>query len=226
MSAKNVLHIFETIDTEEKAYWLGFLYADGSVGSNEAKIELGLAEQDLHQIEKFRDFIGIQNKISYRKNTKSYRFSFRSKSCKEDLIKQGCVPKKSLVLQFPTKEQVPDKFLKDFIRGYFDGDGWFTNTESCFQVGIVSTEDFILGLLERMQELLPNLKYDSALYQNHKGNNVTKKYYFNSFKDVYIFLNWIYTNAQVYLDRKYEHYQDFLKNGSKYHKTKQQIQII
>ena len=46
------------------------------------------------------------------------------------------------------------------------------------------------------------------------------------FKDVYIFLNCIYTNAQVYLDRKYEHYQDFLKNGSKYHKTKQQIPII
>ena len=66
MSAKNVLHIFEKIDTEDKAYWLGFLYADGSVGSKENKIELGLAEQDLHHIEKFRDFIGINNKISYR----------------------------------------------------------------------------------------------------------------------------------------------------------------
>ena len=63
MSAKNVLHNFETIDTEEKAYWLGFLYADGSVSSNEDKIELGLAEQDMHHIEKFRDFIGINNKI-------------------------------------------------------------------------------------------------------------------------------------------------------------------
>ena len=43
MSAKNVLHIFEKIDTEDKAYWLGFLYADGSVGFKENKIELGLA---------------------------------------------------------------------------------------------------------------------------------------------------------------------------------------
>ena len=43
MSAKNVLNIFNKIDTEEKAYWLGFLYADGSVGSKEDKIELGLA---------------------------------------------------------------------------------------------------------------------------------------------------------------------------------------
>lgn len=102
MSAKNVLRHFENIDTEEKAYWLGFLYADGCVGSAEDKIELGLAEQDFHHIEKFRDFIGINNKISYRPSTKSYRYSFRSSSCKQDLIKQGCVPKKSLVLKYPT----------------------------------------------------------------------------------------------------------------------------
>ena len=63
MSAKNVLYNFEKIDTEEKAYWLGFLYADGSVGSKDDRIELGLAEKDFHHIEKFRDFIGINNKI-------------------------------------------------------------------------------------------------------------------------------------------------------------------
>ena len=96
MSAKNVLRYFENIDTEEKAYWLGFLYADGSVGSAEDKIELGLAEKDLKQIEKFKECLGLKNKICYREATKSYRISFRSQSCKQDLIKQGCVPKKSL----------------------------------------------------------------------------------------------------------------------------------
>ena len=102
MSAKNVLYNFETIDTEEKAYWLGFLYADGSVGSNDDRIELGLAERDLHHIEKFRDFIGINNKISYREKTKSYRYAFKSQNCKQDLINKGCVPRKSLILKYPT----------------------------------------------------------------------------------------------------------------------------
>lgn len=50
MSAKNILTYFENIDTEEKAYWLGFLYADGYVNANEDKIELCLAEKDFHHL--------------------------------------------------------------------------------------------------------------------------------------------------------------------------------
>lgn len=214
MSAKNVLKIFETINTEEKAYWLGFLYADGSVGSKEHKIELGLAEQDLKQIEKFRDFIGIANKISYRSSTKSYRYSFRSESCKMDLIKQGCVPKKSLILKFPTKEQVPQNLIRHFIRGYFDGDGWFTNTESCFQAGIIGTEDFIKGFLDNIE--IQNK--DNKIFTVHREDGA-KRYVFGAYADVLNFLNWIYKDATIYLDRKYEHYLNFINNGSKYHKA-------
>ena len=89
MSATNNIRNFEIIDTEEKAYWLGFLYADGSVSSTDNRIELGLAEKDLNHIEKFKEFIGVPNKISYRPQTKSYRYMFKSIPCKEDLIKQG-----------------------------------------------------------------------------------------------------------------------------------------
>jgi DNA-binding transcriptional regulator WhiA len=214
MSAKNVLTNFEIIDSEEKAYWLGFLYADGSVGSAEDKIELGLAEKDLKHIEKFRDFMGISNKISYRESTKSYRMSFRSKKCKEDLIDKGCVPKKSLILKFPTKEQVPEHLLKHFIRGYFDGDGWFTNTESCFQVGIIGTEDFIKGFLDSIE----NINKNNKIFTVHRDNGA-KRYIFGAYQDVLNFLNWIYKDSNVYLDRKYEHYLDFIQNGSKYHKN-------
>lgn len=214
MSAKNVLRIFETIDTEEKAYWLGFLYADGSVGSKEHKIELGLAEQDLKQIEKFRDFIGIENKISYRPLTKSYRYSFRSESCKEDLIKQGCVPKKSLILKFPTENQVPKDLIRHFIRGYFDGDGWFTNTESCFQIGLIGTEDFIKGFLDNIEIY----NKENKIFNVHREKGA-KRYVFGAYADVLNFLNWIYKDATIWLDRKYEHYLDFINNGSKYHKA-------
>ena len=207
MSAKNVLTQFHTIDTEEKAYWLGFLYADGSVGSKEDKVELGLAEKDYHHLEKFKNFIGLPNKISYRESTKSYRYSFRSKSCKQDLISQGCIPKKSLILKFPTEEQVPRELIRHFIRGYFDGDGWFSNTGSCFQVGIIGTEDFIKGFLE----YAPITK-DNKIFIVHREGGA-KRYVFSKLEDVTNFLNWIYKDSKIYLDRKYEHYLEFLEKG-------------
>jgi hypothetical protein len=120
---KNNIDIFQNIDTEEKAYWLGFLYADGCVHSQENKIELGLAEKDYEHLNKFRNFLQIKNKIAYRDSTKSYRLSFRSKKSKQDLIALGYIPCKSLLLHFPNSQQVPDYLIKHFIRGYFDGDG-------------------------------------------------------------------------------------------------------
>ena len=215
MSAKNVLTNFEIIDTEEKAYWLGFLYADGSVGSKEDKIELGLAEKDLKHIEKFRDFMNITNKISYREKTKSYRMSFRSAKCKQDLIDKGCIPKKSLILDFPNENQVPKHLIRHFIRGYFDGDGWFTNTESCFQIGIIGTENFINGFLNSIK----NTNKDNKIFDVHRKNGA-KRYVFVVYDDVLNFLNWIYKDSNIYLERKYNSYLDFIQNGSKYHKTK------
>ena len=67
---------------------------------------------------KFKNFIGLPNSINYRAKTDAYRYSFRSQSCKADLIKQGCMPAKSLILKFPTEKQVPKNLLAPFIRGY------------------------------------------------------------------------------------------------------------
>lgn len=214
MSIKNVFTNFEVIDTEEKAYWLGFLYADGYVSLKENKIELSLSTQDLTHIEKFRDFMKIKNKISYRKNTNSYRISFRSIKCKEDLINKGCVPNKSLTLSFPNNEKVPSNLIRHFIRGYFDGDGWFTNTDSCFQVGIIETEGFIKGFLNVVNDINKTCK----IFDVHREDGA-KKYIFGAYSDVLFFLNWIYKDSKIYLSRKYEKYLDFIINGSKYHKT-------
>lgn len=215
MSAKNNFNHFEKIDNEEKAYWLGFLYADGYVSKNENKIELGLAEKGFAHIEKFKNFIGNNNKISYRTRTKSYRYSFRSTKCKEDLINKGCVPNKSLILKFPNESQVPNNLIRHFIRGYFDGDGWFTNTNSTLQIGFIGTEDFIKGTLKHLNGYI---NIDNKILNVHRENGA-KRYMFSALKDVANFLNYIYKDSNIYLNRKYDNYQDFIKNGSKHHKN-------
>lgn len=209
-------YIFEKINSEEKAYWLGFLYADGSVGSSDNRTELNLAEKDLNHVEKFKNFIGLDNKISYKEKTKAYRYSFKDKIFKEILINKGCVPKKSLILEFPNEKQVPREFIRHFIRGYFDGDGCFCNTPLTFEAGFISTENFIRECLKVLPE---EVKKTYPLINVHRDNGA-KKYAFYRYQDVKIFLDFMYKDATIYLDRKYNLYLDFIENGSKKHKTK------
>lgn len=51
-------NIFDVIDSEEKAYWLGFLFADGYISSSKNTIELSLALKDKEHLEKFAKFMG------------------------------------------------------------------------------------------------------------------------------------------------------------------------
>lgn len=200
--------IFEIINNEEKAYWLGFLEADGCIhnGNNyDYRIELGLKEEDLYHLEKFKNFIGKDNKISYRKQSKSYRYNFRNKKVWSDLIALGCTPQKSLTLAFPSVEQVSDQFLLPFLRGYFDGDGsfWYKNK---FGLNILSSKDFLQGLKERYQPFSNLSIYPIHYDRPDKGQRLQtgNKMIVNKF------LFDIYNNATIYLDRKFQKYQNYL----------------
>lgn len=200
--------LFETIDSEESAYWLGFLDADGCVhnGNNyDYKIEISLKEEDRHHLEKFRDFIGKDNKISDRVKTKAVRYSFRNKTIWQNLINLGCVPHKSLILQFPTEEQVSNKLLLPFLRGYFDGDGSFWYGDS-LGLNILSSKDFLLGLKQRYTPFKDISIYPVHYERPYKGQRIQT----GNKQLILQFLFDIYDNANIYLDRKYNKYQDFL----------------
>lgn len=130
---------FKKIDTSEKAYWLGFLYADGCITRfyrNEKlksmSLELTLQDEDCNHLIKFKNAlesnVPIQHKV-IRNKYKSDRIVINCTSMCRDLIELGCTPVKSLTLEFPNNNILPDKYLRDFIRGYFDGDGGVSYTE-------------------------------------------------------------------------------------------------
>jgi intein-encoded DNA endonuclease-like protein len=198
-------NVFNKIDSEEKAYWLGFLYADGTVRSREGdnQIELSLQESDYNHLEKFRKFIENNNKIAYRKKQKAYRYCVRSKQIKQDLIKLGCTPKKSLTLIFPTKEQVPDQYLRHFVRGYTDGDGSLCVTKGKMHYELLGTENFLIGLQERTNDL-----FNATIHINHPGSEV-KRIVLGAAKQVKDICDWLYKDSNVYLDRKYQKYYNY-----------------
>jgi hypothetical protein len=113
---------FNVIDTNEKAYWLGFLAADGAIFCNDRQysVTLDLQPGDLHWLERFRDTIAPGATIT-RHGTRSCSVSIGSKEMYGDLVALGVGPRKSNNLSWPN---IPESFVIPFILGYFDGDGW------------------------------------------------------------------------------------------------------
>jgi hypothetical protein len=115
---------FHSIDTNEKAYWLGFLAADGTVyiGGRQHAVRLDLQPRDLHWLTRFRDTIAPGAKITQHAE-RSFSVSIGSREMVQDLVALGIGPRKSNTLEWP---HIPEPFVKPFLLGYFDGDGSFS----------------------------------------------------------------------------------------------------
>ena len=201
--------VFENIDSEEKAYWLGFIYADGYI-SDDNSFELSLKISDSNHLEKFKKFLNYDGKITLDTKVGRCRLMFRNKKIGGDLKNLGCIPRKSLVLKFPTKFQVPEYLLNHFIRGYFDGDGSINGIKNSISISVLGTNDFLSKMLINFQ-LFSVLKV-----KNVKGSE--KVFYFQiSGSNARKFLYTIYKNSIVSLDRKYDLYIEHFK---KYNKEK------
>lgn len=134
---------FNVIDTDEKAYWLGFIAADGTVvcNSRQYSVILDLQPRDLHWLERFRDTIAPGAKIT-KHGSRSCSVSIGSKEMVRDLMALGIGPRKSNTLEWP---DIPEAFVIPFLLGYFDGDGSFTPRagRSGYQWLLLGTLDFL-----------------------------------------------------------------------------------
>ena len=197
-------HFFDVIDTEEKAYWLGFLSADGYVRGNQVAIHL--AEIDRAHIEKFRSAIGAENPIMFKENggvNKSVAINICSDEMAFALKSHGVVEGKTYTLKPATT--VPEHLLRHYWRGCVDGDG-------CIYIGVdnrrgtkcpsitinfVGTEWITEGLGKFVSSHIKTCASshrvkDSSLFQiGYCGRSTPKKV-----------IGLLYSGASVYLDRK------------------------
>lgn len=202
-------NFFDSIDTEEKAYWLGFIYADGCIMQNTYSFELGLSTQDEGHIIKFIKDIAFTGKIYYKKN--SISCCLRSKHFWTILNSYGCVPKKSLKLVFPNENIFKDKTLiRHFIRGYFDGDGCISQY---VHQTIVSPHIEVIGTKLFLQEILKHSKCDAKFKHDNRHSENTFSLEFTKQNGI-DFINYLYQNCSIYLDRKFQKF-NFFKNGSR-----------
>ena len=191
-------NVFEKIDTEEKAYWLGFLYADGYINEEHNFITLGLAEKDKEHIEKFQSFLETDLPYQDRLNNGGYPcrfFRISDKKLVKDLVNQGCKQNKSLTSK-PDFE-MNDKFLIHWTRGLFDGDGSiYPNKENKivrYRINLCGTKEILLKVQE-IWDIDRKLDFNRSI----------PKFVLCKKDEVNRILRLMYDEATIYLNRKYE----------------------
>lgn len=202
---------FKVIDTEGKAYFLGLLYADGNISNKkQAVVRLTLQESDKEILEKLKKELSYGCPLSFSKSKiKNRQNTFTLYLCnfmiKENLISLGCIPRKSFLLRFPTFNQVPKSLVHHFIRGYFDGDGCIclagTPTFS-----ILSTRNMIENINQIFHE---NTGIGIKKLETHP-NKINMQYRISGNKQIIKVYNFLYKDASLYLNRKFNKFQQLL----------------
>lgn len=206
--------VFDKIDTTEKAYWLGFLMADGYNHQKHNCVALRLQGEDREILEKFKLFMHTNvpiytfsriTKVNKLKKTYCEINITSSKLCNA-LANLGCIEGKTYLLEFP---QIEERFYSHFIRGYFDGDGCISITNRKdrknnynYQFNIVGKESFLL----RVKEILCKETGVSNTKIRNRTGNFAKRISWNGRLVCKRILDYLYKDATIYLLRKYEKY--------------------
>ena len=174
-------HYFKNIDTPQKAYFLGLLMADGCItekkrNPNNKTLRIELCIEDKYILEEFaraldstltvKESFGngkpyeVGGKIYYNNKHECY-FSLGCIELIEDLMQYGCVPRKSKILK--KLPDIPEDLYKDFILGFYDGDGIASVGKSHY-MGFVGTKEFLENIAKQIKKDTglpePNVNYN------------------------------------------------------------------
>ena len=194
---------FNKIQTEEDAYWLGFILADGYIGGGKKPFfQIKLGAKDKNHLIKFIKYMGYDTEdviketteMSYTKDNLCYVIKISCKQISENLEKY-CLHGAKSEKEIPYMLNNID-LEKHYIRGIIDGDGWIRTTQDGFGIcGSYETLEYIKNFINK------NIV-------NVENNNITShgtiyKFELTSKIKTELILNYFYKDSTIYLDRKY-----------------------
>lgn len=196
---------FDNIDTPNKAYILGFLWADGHNNTQKGIVEMRLQERDKHILYDISQEMKNERPLYYvaekRPNHQgTYRIYITSRQISDALLQYGMPSNKTYILEWPIN--LSDDLIPHFLRGFTDGDG---------SVGISFVE--WVGtkmMMKKIQEILfAKLGVPCTIYDTK--NDIIKTIKISRKQYVRRILDWIYRDADLKLDRKFLKYQENCK---------------
>lgn len=210
---------FDEINTEEKAYFIGFLYADGYNDEKHGIVSISLRYDDREILEKLRTIVGSTKPLQYikynSKNSKrenQFRVILVSRHMSERLADLGMMQAKTFKIIFP--KWLDKKLYSHFIRGYFDGDGHvgisYKDDKKNGRFGIVGTKEFCESIKDILKiECNANLGIRKRFNSKPESYNIVQAECGGNLQVLRI-LNYIYCDSNIYMERKHEKYLEIL----------------
>jgi hypothetical protein len=190
---------FRRINTEEQAYALGFLYADGSVRLAPAPtVQVALKPEDRGHLQKLLDLLEADYVIY--DHAVSCSFTITSQQLVHDLCRHAVVPAKSRIAVPP---ELPPRLARHFWRGVFDGDGCISPDVRLINlVGTLSTVQVFQSVC---QEIVPASR---ALVHCVRKQRHTWQYNLSGVFGLAV-LDELYRDARIALDRKVALWEEY-----------------
>lgn len=219
---------FENLDSENKAYWLGFIAGDGNVTDH--TFNLWLSSKDETHLLLLKRELAWNGKLLQHNKYNTVGFSIKSLKMTMDLANYGIIPNKTFILEFP---HLNEDLTRHFIRGYFDADGCIYRARRTSSSGknrryirysggfeILGNNNFLSDMqLELVRIGLPKTSL------NYPNQNISRLRY-GGIESLRIIYRYLYQDANIYMGRKQklfkyvlDNYHSEIKCNDSVHKT-------
>lgn len=189
-------YYFDAINSHEKAYWYGFIWADGSVVKN--NLQFALKKEDKYAVEQLKQVLNSEHSILENKRTNSWRLSIHSYKFVNCLTKLNLIPRKTYS---PLTPVITDEFFSSFFLGLFDGDGYFGKK----QINITNTPETCQWLQIQLKKIYNINSFIKPIKNVHANRLIIHR-----IQDRYTILSKAYENLNFYLKRKHTKYIEFI----------------
>lgn len=217
---------FYVVDKKETAYFLGFLWADGSVRKSgySNRVEIEIKEPDAISVKNHFMKLGKWNMQIRKRSQKvskynSVKFCCNNRPLTDHLIKFDYKTKST---SSPTKilSTIPEKLKNYFWRGYLDGDGCIYLTKNRNSKKINGLRINFWGTHNQdwsdLIELCNKMKCPYTIYKYKRKTKLGKIHksstlYINNPESRKLFLDYIYSGEKIGLKRKRSKYESYIK---------------
>lgn len=193
---------FDSIDTEEKAYLLGFFYADGYL-AKDGRMGIRLQYTDEEILKLFQKYICPNNPIEYSNNQNFKRkpqvsIRWKSSNMYKRLQELGFVVDKTHT-QSNIFTYIPDSLKRHFLRGFTDGDGCIQARNMEYGKVRKISICWSNGTNKIFEDIINWLPMTTWRNYNKDTYHILRN---DTYKAVYEIVKLLYTDCFIYLSRK------------------------